>query len=72
MIGPNEQGPVAPIVPRVGCLFCGQLPLRYVPSGPSGLRLQCDRCRVVVVIPRAQLRRVAARLTQADRSRVGW
>jgi hypothetical protein len=59
-------------IPRLGCPFCGLTPLHWIPSGPAGLRLQCDRCRVVIVIPRAQLAAVARRLAPTDRRNVGW
>jgi hypothetical protein len=65
-------GPTLPI-PRLVCPFCLVIPMRYAPSGPSGLRLRCeDGCGVVLVIPRAQLRRVARRLSAANARRIGW
>ena len=64
--------PDAPPVPYLACMFCGHRPLLYVPSGPSGLRMRCGHCRVVVVIPRAQLRSLPGRLPRAMQRRLGW
>lgn len=40
-----------PTVPLLFCPFCGFGPMDRHPSGPSGLRLKCGSCHVVIVIP---------------------
>lgn len=59
--------------PAILCPLCrpGRL-LGLVPSGPSGLRYRCTRCRLVLVMPRAQLAAVARRLTARERHAAGW
>lgn len=58
--------------PRFPCPLDRAGRLELVPSGPSGYRLRCRLCRLVLVIPRAQLAAVARRLDPADRRRLGW
>jgi len=56
--------------PRTGTSYVPRCPIenvstmRPVESGPAGLRWRCSQCGVVVVMPRAPLRKALARVAR--------